>query len=159
MKEKVCYVCKETKDIKKFGGCVLKNGKTKYSGRCSTCMHKSKRSKVFQKIYLGLKGRLRRDFKKLGYTKSKNFDIIFGMRPTQFKKYFEGLFLENMSWENYGKWEIDHIVPLSHSNNQEEYELYTSYKNVRPLWVDENRSKGSKITEESKKLLEEEFNK
>lgn len=159
MKEKVCYVCKETKDIKKFGGCVLKNGKTKYSGRCSTCMHKSKRSKVFQKIYLGLKGRLRRDFKKMGYIKSKNFDIIFGMRPTQFKKYFEGLFLENMSWENYGKWEIDHIVPLSHSNNQEEYELYTSYKNVRPLWVDENRSKGSKLTEDSNRLLSKEFKK
>jgi|LauGreDrversion4_2_1035121.scaffolds.fasta_scaffold1511155_1 hypothetical protein len=159
MKERVCYVCKQTKDIKKFGGCVLKNGKTKYSGRCSTCMHKSKRSKVHNRVYFSLKHRLRMDFRKLGYVKSRNFDIIFGIRPLEFKKYLEGLFVDDMSWDNYGKWEIDHIIPLSYSNNQVEYELYSSYKNVRPLWSNDNRSKGSKLTEDSNRLLNEEFKK
>jgi hypothetical protein len=58
-----------------------------------------------------------------------------------------------MSWENYGKWEIDHIIPLSHSTNQQEYELYSHHKNIRPYWKEDNSKKGSKLTEDSLKVM------
>ena len=37
-----------------------------------------------------------------------------------FVKHLENQFVEGMTWENYGKWHIDHIKPLctfDHSNN------------------------------------------
>jgi hypothetical protein len=151
---KKCYMCKEIKDISKFGGYKQKNGVYKYSGRCSTCMHKTKRSKIHNRIYLNLKRRVRMDFKKNGYVKGRNFDEIFGMRPLQFKEYLESLFQNNMTWDNYGEWEIDHIIPLSHSTNQYEYELYSHHKNIRPYWKKDNSKKGAKLTDDSLMVLE-----
>lgn len=152
---KICYVCKEEKDINKFNGSInQKNGKVKYSGRCSTCMHKSKRNKIHNKVYFNLKRRMRNDFSKKEYVKNRNFDVIFGIRPLEFKEHIESLFEENMSWDNYGEWEIDHIVPLSYSTNQDEYELYSSHKNIRPMWKKDNQIKGSNLTNESFSVLE-----
>ena len=151
---KKCCSCNEIKDISKFGGIQKKNGSHKYSGRCNTCMHKVKRKKIHNKVYFNLKRRLRYDFQKNRYVKQKNFDIVFGIRPLQFKVYLESLFEPNMSWDNYGEWEIDHIIPLSHSTNQQEYELYSHHKNIRPYWKHENLKKGTKLTDESLKILE-----
>jgi hypothetical protein len=94
------------------------------------------------------------DFKKNGYVRVRNFDEIFGMIPLQFKEYLESLFQNNMTWDNYGEWEIDHIIPLSHSTNQHDYELYSHHKNIRPYWKDDNLKKGSKLTDDSLKVLE-----
>ena len=52
-----------------------------------------------------------------------------------------------MSWENYGKWHIDHIIPcnifdLTIPSQQEEC---FNWKNLQPLWAADNLRKGSKI--------------
>jgi len=68
------------------------------------------------------------------------------------KEHLENLFVDNMSWENYGTdWQIDHIYPQSklpydsmqHPNFQKAWAL----KNLRPLGVSENLSKNDKIDE------------
>ena len=51
-----------------------------------------------------------------------------------------------MSWDNYGKWHIDHVRPcssfdLTDAKQQEECFHYT---NLQPLWAAENLQKGSK---------------
>lgn len=65
--------------------------------------------------------------------------------------HLESLFLENMSWENYGKcvegncndyWHIDHIIPLNAANTKEEMELLCHYTNLQPLWAIDNLRKG-----------------
>jgi 5-methylcytosine-specific restriction endonuclease McrA len=43
-----------------------------------------------------------------------------------------------MNWENYGEWEIDHIIPLTKGGKH-------SVKNIQALWKKDNRKKGNKI--------------
>ena len=54
---------------------------------------------------------------------------------------------ENMTWDNYGKWHIDHIVPLSYFDLLKEVQVKTAcqYTNLQPLWAQENLSKGSRL--------------
>jgi len=64
-------------------------------------------------------------------------------------KYFEKLFKRDMTWGNYGKWHIDHIIPVSlwkfESYNDREFKQCWALCNLQPLWAFENRSKGNKI--------------
>jgi hypothetical protein len=55
-----------------------------------------------------------------------------------------------MSWENYGKWHIDHIKPIKYRENGElpsleEVIKRLHYTNLQPLWAEENIAKGNKF--------------
>jgi len=50
-----------------------------------------------------------------------------------------------MNWENYGKWHIDHIIPLASAKNKEEMENLFHYSNLQPLWASDNFKKSDKI--------------
>ena len=50
-----------------------------------------------------------------------------------------------MTLENYGKiWCLDHTIPLSKINGNDMYK-YTNWVNIRPMYIRDNISKGSKI--------------
>jgi len=66
-----------------------------------------------------------------------------GCSPEELKTHFENLFLEGMSWENYGKWHIDHIRPIS-SFKKEEWKQINHYTNLQPLWAEDNLKKSNK---------------
>ena len=55
-----------------------------------------------------------------------------------FKTRIESMFKDNMTWENYGEWEVDHIIPLSKGGEH-------AVTNLQPLWKIENRQKSNKI--------------
>jgi hypothetical protein len=59
----------------------------------------------------------------------------------------ESLFLEGMSWDNYGKWHIDHIRPCSSFDlsDTEQQKICFNYKNLQPLWAEDNLRKGAKV--------------
>lgn len=61
--------------------------------------------------------------------------------------YLEGKFKDGMTWNNHGKWHIDHIIPLSifDLTNPEQVAMACHYKNLQPLWAEENISKGGRI--------------
>lgn len=59
--------------------------------------------------------------------------------------YIESKFKEGMSWENHGKWHIDHIKPLGNAKTEKELKKLFHYTNVQPLWAKENQKKGNKI--------------
>lgn len=68
-----------------------------------------------------------------------------------FKEYLAKQFIEEMSWDNYGKskairnWEIDHIVPLAvfDLTDIEELKKACHYTNQQPLWAKANNEKGT----------------
>ena len=49
------------------------------------------------------------------------------------------------SWDNYGKWHIDHIIPLSSANNEDEVYKLCHHTNLQPLWAEDNLRKSNKI--------------
>jgi hypothetical protein len=89
--------------------------------------------------------RLRAYLKTAGITKSKRtFDII-GCSPPELKEHLEKQFVPGMSWDNRNKWHIDHIIPLSSADNEDEIYKLCHYSNLQPLWAEDNLSKGNKI--------------
>ena len=75
-----------------------------------------------------------------GKHKSQSTEEILGIDSKGYKKYIEDLFTEGMNWDNYGKWEIDHVIPVSKGGS-------FHYKNTQPLWLKENRKKSNKVGE------------
>ena len=63
-----------------------------------------------------------------------------------YRDYLESKFKAGMTWENYGQWEIDHIIPLNYgSPSFEEAFSRLHYTNTQPLWKEENLAKGNKL--------------
>lgn len=62
-----------------------------------------------------------------------------------FKKHLESKFQNGMSFDNYGMWHIDHIVPLSSAKTKEDLLKLYYYKNTQPLWAIDNLKKGSRF--------------
>lgn len=76
-------------------------------------------------------------------------DIIKDYNLQELMKHLKNQFKPDMNWDNYGKWHIDHIKPISSFNfnsyNDPEFKECWALKNLRPLWAKENMSKGAKI--------------
>jgi len=87
-----------------------------------------------------------RDFLKFkNITKNnKTFDIV-GCSPEFLKEYLEQKFTEGMSWDLMGQHiHIDHIIPLSSANTEEEIYKLCHYTNLQPLWAEDNLKKSNK---------------
>lgn len=78
-------------------------------------------------------------------TKNKKTFEAIGCSPEFLKEHLEKQFKDGMTWENKGKWHIDHIIPLSSANTEEELYKLCHYSNLQPLWAEENLKKGNKI--------------
>ena len=76
--------------------------------------------------------------------KNKTFNIV-GCTPIELIQHLESKFTNGMTWDNYGfyGWHIDHIIPLSSSNTEEELYKLCHYTNLQPLWAKDNLIKGS----------------
>ena len=85
---------------------------------------------------------------KPGAKTARTFDLL-GYSLDELKAHLERRFEQGMSWDNYGKWHIDHIVPLSVHNfsspNHIDFKRAWSLQNLRPVWASENIAKGAKI--------------
>lgn len=80
------------------------------------------------------------------WKKNCSFDKYIGLdNYNDLVLYLESKFQEGMSWDNYGEWEIDHIIPLSSAKSKEELYKLSHYTNLQPLWKKENRIKRDKI--------------
>jgi len=63
------------------------------------------------------------------------------------KKWIEFQFKENMTWDNYGQWHLDHVKPCSSfdlSQIEQTKECFC-WKNLQPLWKIDNLTKSDKI--------------
>ena len=81
----------------------------------------------------------------IGENKSKKTKDVVGLDKLQFKLYIQNKFVNGMSWENYGKWHLDHIKPLYQAKNNEEALILNHYTNLQPLWATDNIRKNKKL--------------
>jgi hypothetical protein len=84
-----------------------------------------------------------------GKTKSKRTLEVLGCSPEFLKFHLESQFRDGMSWANYGKWEIDHIIPCAAFDFSKEDDLLKCFHftNLQPLWATDNRKKSDKLLE------------
>ncbi len=81
--------------------------------------------------------------------KSKKSLEYLGCDIATFRTHLESTFKENMTWENQGEWEIDHIIPVAYKQDGvepsiEEVGLRLHYTNTQAMWASENRAKGNR---------------
>lgn len=79
--------------------------------------------------------------------KSNRTIALLGAGIDTVKSHLQSKFTDGMTWENYGEWHVDHVVPcdsfdLSVKENQRKCFHYT---NLQPLWAIDNLKKSNKI--------------
>lgn len=96
-----------------------------------------------------LKDNLRRRLQKTlkDVPRKKKAHELLGCSIRHFKKHLESQFTEGMSWENYGEWHVDHIIPCMNFDmtKASNHGKCFHYKNLRPLWGDDNRKRKKKL--------------
>jgi hypothetical protein len=69
--------------------------------------------------------------------------------PENLIEHLESKFKDNMTWDNYGEWHVDHIKPISSFQITEigdkEFMSCWSLENLQPLWGKENIRKSNKL--------------
>lgn len=75
------------------------------------------------------------------------FDIL-QYTPEQLITHLELQFKDDMSWDNYGIWHVDHKLPITHFNIQEmgdeEFMRCWCLDNLQPMWGIDNIRKSNK---------------
>ena len=88
--------------------------------------------------------------RKKGYNGGKKTWEVVGCDFETFLQYIMSQFEEGMTLENYGHkgecWNIDHIVPISTAETDEDLERLNHYTNLRPMWSKDNIRKGNKTS-------------
>ena len=168
--KKICSLCKEEKTINLF---YLAKCKGTVRSECKLCAsklrkeyYKKNKKKINKQIteyqikkYKNnpefklkklLRGRLYHALKSQKAKKSNRTLKLTGCSLSFLVGYLEGKFKDKMTWENYGEWHVDHIIPVSSFNllDEEEQKKCFNYKNLQPLWAEENLSKGNAILSE-----------
>ena len=160
MEKRLCTKCNESKEGKEFyenykywcKQCRRDSRKAHYNRnkkevnkKHSEYLKNRYKNNVKHRITVSIRRRISHQLKISSYKKQEKSIDYLGCSVSFYKQYLEDKFQDNMSWDNYGEWHIDHIMPLSLANSHEELKQLFYYKNTQPLWAKDNLSKGSKI--------------
>lgn len=173
IKSKTCIRCKIHKNVSCFE--ITSSTKDKYFPYCVDCKpektwtpEKQKESynryvkknidkvrekwkrqgkNINRRVRDSLNHRISEALQTQNLTKRNTTFNYVGCSRDELKKWFEYIFEDEMNWDNYGKWHIDHVVPCSSfdlSKEEDKMKCF-SWKNLRPCWAKDNIKKGSKI--------------
>ncbi len=87
---------------------------------------------------------LHRVLKQMGINKEKRTIEMCGYSSLQLKAHIESLFAKGMTWENYGKWHIDHIKAVTRFPKDTHVSIVNALSNLQPLWKIDNLRKKNK---------------
>ena len=82
----------------------------------------------------------RRSVAKQGKTRD-----LLGCDWETLRAHLERRFHAGMTWDNYGEWHVDHIVPLASAETAEQLHALCHYTNLQPLWAADNIRKGARL--------------
>jgi hypothetical protein len=86
-----------------------------------------------------------------GAKKNQHWESLVGYNIDQLKAHLEKLFIFGMTWENYGKWHIDHKIPKTAFNytcsGDIDFKRCWALSNLQPMWAKENLIKGNKLSQ------------
>ena len=104
------------------------------------------RSKIdsLYKMRRNISKNIRGSFARNGYSKKSRTHEILGCSYDEFRDHLESQFVEGMTWENMGEWHLDHKIPVSYGENEEEVKALNHHSNFQPLWGDDNLKKGNR---------------
>lgn len=168
---KICYKCKEDKDISCFA--KDKARKDGYDNKCRQCRKEYnglESRKNYRKEYDVSRKQIRNEYDSKRLKNDFNYRIkhnlkvrmkqalllntksgrtidLLGCSIDEFKLYLECQFDSNMTWENYGTyWHIDHIKPCASFDlsDVEQQKQCFHWSNMQPLEAKENRMKYDK---------------
>jgi Ribonuclease G/E len=141
-KKEISIYRKQIKDkIKRINKRWRQNNKKYYSEyakiKARNDINFKLKNNLRHRIWLALKG----------LNKSKHTENLLGCSIEYLKSYLKKQFKTGMTWDNYGKWHIDHIKGCKDfdlSKKSEQLKCF-NYKNLQPLWAEENLVKHSRI--------------
>lgn len=77
----------------------------------------------------------------------RKWETLVGYTLSDLMRHLERQFLPGMTWENMGRWHIDHIVPRVEfrykTAEEPSFKECWSLHNLRPLWAGENQTKAA----------------
>lgn len=117
-------------------------------GGSEICQHKKRKTQCKEcnpNAYLTGIIRIRISDRLKNYSKNnkKHTMEYVGCTIDELRAYLEKQFTDGMTWENQGKWHVDHIRPCASFNfdNEIERHMCFHYTNLQPLWALDNMSK------------------
>ena len=99
------------------------------------------------KILNNLSTRINEKLKELEIDREFTYTQILGCSINEFENYLLNKMIAGMTYDNYGEWEVDHILPFSSFDfhNLEDIKKCCHHSNLQPLWKQDNRFKSNKI--------------
>ena len=93
------------------------------------------------KLHCSIREKTNRAFKSL----NNKMNTLIGCSQSFFKRWILHQLYGDMTLENFGKiWCLDHCYPLS-KIKENEFNKYTNWINIRPMYIKDNIIKGDKI--------------
>ena len=87
--------------------------------------------------------------KESNVVKNEHYFDVLPYSQEELIQHLENQFTDDLTWDNYGEWHVDHIIPISSFNIQEmgdeEFIKCWSLENLQPLWGEENIRKSNSV--------------
>ena len=99
------------------------------------------------KMISNLRRRLRDIVKGRKYYSIGSAINFVGCTSDELRAHIEAQWIEGMTWDNYGEWHVDHILPCAAFDltDKELVKICFHYSNLQPLWAEDNLLKSDSV--------------
>jgi hypothetical protein len=126
------------------------NNKTKINTKKREYIKNRRHDDINYKLRMNIRTRLKNAIKNQSGEKAYKSIELLGCTIEECRAHLEAQFTEGMSWDLMGKYiHIDHIRPCASFDltDPEQQKECFNYKNLQPLWAEDNLRKGDKYNE------------
>lgn len=126
------------------------------SGKCAEYERNRRKTNINFKIKSYLRIRINSVLKNQKIIKSQHTLDLLGCSLEHLKQHLESQFQSGMTWENRGKWHLDHIIPCSYFDLsiEENQFICFNYRNLQPLWAKDNLQKSNRVSINTEEFID-----